>query len=318
MSEDADDSTQTMEQLTLPAAPTVLIVDDDCLVLSRLRDLVAAEGYCVRTATGGMAALNALEEIPVSIVITDLNMPGMNGFELCRRIRERELPGYVYIVLLTIRDEEQDILAGLDAGADDYVSKRASAAQLTARLRSANRVLALEYSLKNALEKKHQLAMTDSLTGLYNRRYFMRHLSRELKRARRFGGNVALLLLDVDHFKRINDTHGHAAGDKVLRQLTRQISACLKRETDWCARLGGDEFAVVLEGTKVAQARAFSEKVRQLIGNNALDASASSVRVTVSIGVGAVESAGESESITVQSLLEHADENLYISKGSRR
>jgi diguanylate cyclase (GGDEF)-like protein len=317
--EEADDTAQVL-RLDLPVAPTVLIVDDDELVLARLQELVAAAGYRVRTAANGIGALKSLEQFAASIVVTDLNMPGMDGLDLCRHIRERAWPGYVYVVLLTVRNEEKDILAGLDAGADDYLSKRTSAAQFTARLRIAKRVLALEYSLKIALEKKHQLAMTDALTGAYNRRYFVRHLSRELKRSQRFGGDVSLLLLDIDHFKQVNDTYGHAVGDVVLKKLTSQIAQGLQRATDWCARLGGEEFAVVLEGTNIAEARICAEKMRRAIENTLIPTPAGAVRVTVSIGVSGtagVAIAGRN-SATVQSLLELADANLYASKTGGR
>ncbi len=313
MSDNVDDTTQTL-QLILPAPPTVLIVDDDNLVLARLHELVAAEGYGVRTATSGIEALDVLAGSSASIVITDLNMPTMNGLDLCRSIRERTWPGYVYVVLLSVSDDEKDILAGLDAGADDYLSKRTSAAQFTARLRTAKRLLSLEYSLRNALEKKRHLAMTDPLTGVYNRRYLIRHLSRELKRAQRFGGDISLLLLDVDHFKRINDNYGHVAGDRALKMLTIQIAHCFQRETDWCARLGGDEFAIVLEGTNVADARACAERVRQTIGRSSIEASDHFVRITVSIGIAGLDNLANRESATVQTLLQKADENLYISK----
>jgi two-component system cell cycle response regulator len=317
MSEDGDDTIQCFN-LDLPVAPTVLIVDDDELVLARLQELVTAAGYRVRTAANGIGALNSLEQFPASMVVTDLNMPGMDGLDLCRRIREHTWPGYVYIVLLTVRNDEKDILAGLDAGADDYLSKRTSAAQFTARLRIAKRVLTLEYSLKSALDKKRQLAMTDALTGAYNRRYFVRHLGREMKRSQRFGGDVSLLLLDIDHFKRVNDTYGHVIGDMVLKKLTRQIAKCLQRATDWCARLGGEEFAIVLEGTSLADARICAEKMRRAIENTVIDTPAGAVRVTVSIGVSGLDGIAGKNSATVQSLLEYADTNLYASKAGGR
>jgi two-component system cell cycle response regulator len=317
ISEDANETSQLLT-LELPTAPTVLIVDDDELVLARLQELVAAAGYGVRTAASGTQALSSLQHSAASIVVTDLNMPCMDGLELCRRIREHAWSRYIYIVLLTVRNDEKDILVGLEAGADDYLSKRTSAAQFTARLRIAKRVLALEYSLKKALEKKRQLAMTDELTGAYNRRYFMRHLGREIKRSQRFGGDVALLLLDIDHFKKINDTHGHVVGDFVLKRLTRQVAKCLQRATDWCARLGGEEFAIVLEGTNLADARVCAEKMRRAIENTVIDTPAGAVRITVSIGVSGLGEANDRNSATVQSLLEIADSNLYASKAGGR
>jgi diguanylate cyclase (GGDEF)-like protein len=317
MSEDADDTAQIL-QLDLPVAPTVLIVDDDDLVLARLQELVAAAGYRVRTAANGIEALSSLRQSAASIVVADLNMPGMNGLELCRRIREHEWPGYVYVVLLTVRDQEKDILAGLDAGADDYVSKRTPAAQFTARLRIARRILALEYSLKIALDKKRKLAMTDALTGTYNRRYFVRRLSREVKRSQRLGGDVSLLLLDIDHFKQINDTYGHGVGDLVLTNLTRQIAKCLHRATDWCARLGGEEFAIVLEGTKIADAHICAERVRREIEHTSIDTPAGAIHITVSIGISGLGGLAGRNSATVQSLLELADTHLYASKAGGR
>jgi two-component system cell cycle response regulator len=314
---EADDTAQVLK-LDLPVAPTVLIVDDDDLVLFRLQELVTAAGYRVRTAANGTEALNLLRQSAASIVVTDLNMPSMNGLDLCRRIREHVWPGYVYIVLLTVRDEEKNILAALDAGADDFISKRTPAAQFTARLRIAKRVLALEYSLTIALEKKRQLAMIDPLTGAYNRRYFVRHLGRELKRSQLFGGDVSLLLLDIDHFKRVNDTYGHVVGDLVLKKLTGKVAECFQRETHWCARLGGEEFVVVLKDANLEKACLCAENVRRVIEDTCIDTSAGAVHVTVSIGVSGLAGVGSKGLATVQSLLELADANLYSSKDRGR
>jgi two-component system, cell cycle response regulator len=320
MNDETDDFDNTKEllKLDLPSPPSVLIVEDDNLVLARLQDLVVAAGYLVFTASSGTQALRRLETSSASIVVTDLNMPGMDGLELCRRIRERVWPGYIYVVFLSVRDDEKNILAGLDAGADDYVSKRTSVAQFTARLRTAKRVLALEYSLKSALEAKRLLAMTDPLTGIYNRRYFLRHLSRELKRTQRFGGDVSLLLLDVDHFKLINDTYGHVVGDHVLKNLTRVIGKCLRRATDWCARLGGEEFAVVLEGTTLEEACVCAEMVCRAVANSSIDNPVGPISITVSIGVSAAGEVADRSAATVQTLFEHADRALYASKSGGR
>jgi diguanylate cyclase (GGDEF)-like protein len=315
---DANDDTTQILELDLTEAPTVLIVDDDERVLARLKDLVTAAGYAVRTAVTGLEALALLKESAASIVITDLNMPDMNGLDLCRRIREQIWPGYVYVVLLTVKNEEKDVLAGLDAGADDYLSKRTSAAQFVARLRTAKRVLALEYSLKSALEEKGRIAMTDALTGAYNRRYFTRNFSRETTRAQRLGGVVSLLLLDVDHFKQVNDSYGHGGGDIVLKRLTREISKYLRRDSDWCARIGGEEFALVLAGTTLADAFQRAEKVRRAIAKTSIETSKGAVHITVSIGISGMEEFTNRNLATAQSLLERADVNLYASKARGR
>jgi two-component system cell cycle response regulator len=312
-----DETTQNI-QLALPHAPTVLVVDDDQLVLEHLKTVVEADGYQVLTALGGAEALDKLGQFPISIVVTDLNMPKMDGLDLCRRIRARPSQAYIYIFLLTVRGDEKDVLAGFEAGADDYLSKRSSAAIFTARLRTAKRVLALEYSLRDALDKKRQLVMSDPLTGVYNLRYLIKHVGRELKRSERFGGSLSLLLLDIDRFKDINDKCGHAVGDFVLKKLTRQITQCLRRETDWCARLGGDEFAVVLEGSKISEARTCAEKLRQATELMYVDTSLGPLHVTVSIGISSFEGNSQREPETVQSLLERADANLYTSKARGR
>lgn len=242
----------------------------------------------------------------------------MDGLALCRAIRERSWPGYVYILLLTTQDTEEDILAGLDAGADDYISKRISPAQLLARLRTAQRILTLEQSLKVALAEKHRLTMTDALTGAPNRRYFQRRLSRELQRLRHFGGDLCLLSLDIDRFKQINDRYGHASGDAVLQEFVRRVSQSLPRNTDWCARMGGEEFAVVLEETSLDGAKMIAERLRSVIAASPMRTRAGMINVTVSIGVSALGAATERNEISVESLMNQADGRLYASKENGR
>jgi diguanylate cyclase (GGDEF)-like protein len=139
-----------------------------------------------------------------------------------------------------------------------------------------------------------------------------------LKRAQRFGGDVSLLLLDIDHFKRVNDAHGHLAGDIALKQFAEQMTRCLPRATDWCARLGGEEFAVVLEGTNSAGARACAEKLRRAIANTRIDTPSGEVHITVSIGIGGLADLAGRDATTAHSLLHHADTNLYVSKAGGR
>jgi diguanylate cyclase (GGDEF)-like protein len=313
----ANEDTGRMQLLALPT-PTVLIVDDDDLTLERLRQLVSASGYRVRTTNNGIKALSWLHSSVASIVVTDVNMPALGGLELCRRIRALDRPDYVYLILLTVSDDEKDIVAGFDAGADDYISKHTSVPQFKARLRTANRILALEYTLKKELEKKQAQAMTDELTGVYNRRYFTKRLSGELKRLNGSGPHLSILLVDIDHFKKVNDTHGHAAGDGVLKGITREISGCLRRPTDWCARLGGEEFVVVLEGSDLVEARLCAERIRLSIANASFGAAREAVRVTVSIGVCGSEELVGKDVATPPDLLALADRNLFASKAGGR
>jgi diguanylate cyclase (GGDEF)-like protein len=307
------DMTQMVE-VNLSAMPTILIVDADDLVCLRLREQVVAAGYDVRTAASVGQALRFLENASASIIVVDLLAAEIDSLDLCRHIRELAGPAYIYVAQLTAGDEESEILAALGAGADDYVSKRTSDAKLRVLLQSAKRVLALDHALRDATQKIRRLTMNDPLTGVYNRRYFVQHLGREMKRVQRFGGDLALLLLDVDHLQKINDTYGYVIGNLALKHLTRQIAKYLPRATDWCARLRGQEFAVVLEGTKLVDAHNCAEKLRRAIAESAIKTSAGAIRFTVSIGVSDVDGIAEKTPATVQSLLANADTRLFASK----
>jgi two-component system cell cycle response regulator len=312
------------DALTLIARPqfaverTVLLVDDDELVLAHLSQLVRAAGFAVHTAADGAQALSFLGHTFSPIVITDLNMPAMDGLALCRAIREQAWQGYVYLLLLTVHDAEADILAGLAAGADDYLSKRASPAQLLARLNTAVRILGLEQALKAELEEKRCQSLTDPLTGANNRRFFERQLQRDFKRAHRSGGALSLLMLDIDHFKRINDRYGHAAGDLVLQDVVRRIQYALPRETDWCARIGGEEFIIALGDTPLAGAAQVAERIRQAIAGVPAIVNQEAIGVTASIGVVEFRPTPDRGPESIEKLLEALDANLYLSKQNGR
>jgi two-component system cell cycle response regulator len=300
------------------AGQKVLIVDDDPLTREHLSLLVQAAGYEVVTAESGRDALFSLHRDYCPIVVSDWQMPDMDGLELCRAIRAESFPGYVYVLLLTARDSQQDIVNGLDAGADDYLTKRVTEAELMARLRTAKRIISLEQSLRETVEEKRRQATTDALTGANNRLYFDKHLSRELKRVRRFGGPLSVLLLDIDHFKSINDRFGHGVGDEVLVQFAERLRAALPREYDWSARIGGEEFAVVLPQTDAGGAMTVAEKLRQYIAAAPVATEAGNLKVTVSIGVASIDAATLSAETTVDDIVELADRGLYKSKQGGR
>jgi two-component system, cell cycle response regulator len=314
-----DETVITQIQPAQMSTPRVLLVDDDELMIERMRDLVSAAGYEVSAASSGAAALEALQREFAPIVILDRNMPGMDGLELCRAIRAgSQYPGYVYIILCTAHDSEDEILAGLDSGADDYLSKRASGTQLIARLGCARRILSLEHSLKLVIEERRRMALTDALTGAHNRRSFMKHVRSEIKRCRRFGGDLALLVLDIDHFKRINDRLGHAGGDAVLVEFVQRVRGVLPREYDWCARIGGEEFAVVLPQTNLAGGEAVAEKIRAAVAGAPMSTFAGAINVTVSVGVSNISVFADRGAVQVEQLLNRADDCLYYSKNHGR
>jgi diguanylate cyclase (GGDEF)-like protein len=311
-----DESAITQIQpMLVSIAPRVLLVDDDEIAVERLRDLITAAGFEVTTASSGAEALDSLKSQFAPIVIMDRNMPGMDGIEVTRVIRDdTQHPGYVYIMLCSAHDSEDEILTGLKAGADDYISKRVSGTQLLARLATARRILSLEHSLKLVIEERRRMAMTDALTGVHNRRYFMNHMRREFKRSRRLGGDLSLLVCDIDHFKHINDRHGHAAGDDVLVEFARRVQKSLPRENDWCARMGGEEFSVVLPQTSLAGAARGAEKIRLVVAASPMETGAGNVDVTVSIGVTSLSVLGDPGTATAEQLLRRADDCLYTSK----
>jgi diguanylate cyclase (GGDEF)-like protein len=314
----APEETTQVIQLNVHIAPRVLIVDDDSLVAEHLAELVRKAGFEAELAHSGAAALAALRRRFAPVVISDRNMPDMDGLTLCRTIRSEQYDGYVYVILLTVQDAEADILSGLEAGADDYLSKRTSGAQLIARLRTAQRILTLERSLRAALEDKTRLATTDPLTGANNRRYLVRHMNREIRAAWRAGSPLSVLLLDIDHFKRVNDVYGHAAGDDVLKGFARRIGETLPRETDWFARLGGEEFAVVLPQTDLAGATTVAEKMRAAVAATPIATSVGALAVSVSVGVSGLAALGPGETASVDALLDSADRCLYRSKEDGR
>jgi two-component system cell cycle response regulator len=317
MEQDVEAATQIVRP-EFALARAVLLVDDDELVLAHLAELVRAAGFDVHTAADGATALAYLGQQFTPIVITDLNMPAMDGLELCRAIRQQSWPGYIYILLLTVHDGESDILAGLEAGADDYLSKRTSPAQLVARLHTAQRILGLEQALKVELEEKRRQSLTDPLTGTNNRRYFERQLHKDFKRAQRGGGPMSLVMLDIDHFKHINDRYGHAAGDAVLQELVLRIRQSLTRETDWCARIGGEEFVIVLADTPLTGAAQVAERLRQAIAGVPVVTNAGTIAMTASIGVVDFQPAAGRESVSVESLIRDLDANMYLSKQNGR
>jgi len=304
--------------VTAQVSAKVLLVDDDEIVRNCLGPTIAAAGYEVATAPDAETALISMQRNFASIVILDVCMPGMDGLGLCRAIRQETYSGYVYIMLHTSKDAEADILAGLEAGADDYLSKSTPKSQLVGRLRTAQRILRLERSLKTALGDREQMAMTDVLTGAFNRRYLFQNLSNELRRAHRSRGDLSVLVLDFDHFSQVNDHYGHATGDAALAELAKRIQLSLPRRSDWCARLGGDEFVVVLPHTDIIGAGVLAEKLLCAVNAAPLYTRSGLVRMTVSIGASGLGAINSRDSATPEMLLELADQCLYKSKKAGR
>ncbi len=296
----------------------ILIAEDDPVSRRMLEKNLAKAGRKVVSTSNGREALNILAKNYYPIVITDWMMPVIDGLELCRAIRKQKFPGYVFIVLLTARSETGDIIAGMDAGADDYLTKPFNQAELLARMQAGERVLNLERSLSNACDEIKELSIRDPLTKCYNRGYLMEHLSQEIKRNKRYKHSLHIAMSDIDHFKRINDTYGHQAGDLVLQEYARCIMSTIRDGVDWLARYGGEEFILVLPETDLDKTWQVVERIRCLVSDMVILLKGEEIKITASFGISGFEHGIDVEEFSAELLIKEADECLYRAKEAGR
>jgi len=234
------------EQVKDKSPRQILIAEDDVMFRRILQSWLESWGYQVTVVEDGAKAWSVLQqEHPPELLILDRLMPEVDGTELCRRIRARQNAPYQYILLITAKDQKQDVVSGLDAGADDYLIKPFDKDELRAHLRVGMRILSLQQDLITTREELRFQAMHDVLTGLWNRRAVLNLLGGELERGTRAQTSTGILILDLDYFKKINDTHGHLAGDVVLREVANRLTQSV-RPYDHVGRYGGEEFLIVL------------------------------------------------------------------------
>ncbi|MEO1235125.1 MAG: diguanylate cyclase, partial [Myxococcota bacterium] len=231
----------------------ILVVEDDAVTRARLAFLLRKNGYQVDVAEDGDQGWDAFQGDYYPIVLSDWSMPGLSGPELCGRIRAYEGELYTYLILITGKTEKSNIAQGLEAGADDYVTKPFDSGELLARLRTGRRILDLQASMRDAQRQLQELASRDGLTGVLNRRALEERLAELFSYLLRRATPLSLAMLDLDHFKRINDTYGHQAGDDVLREAALRVSGVV-REYDAVGRYGGEEFMVLLPDTPADEA----------------------------------------------------------------
>lgn len=304
-----------MDSLELRRPLHVLAAEDNPVFQSMLRSMLTKWGYHPVIARDGLEAWNILQsDNAPRLAILDWMMPGLDGIEICQRIRAAAREPYVYMVLLTARNESQDVVDGMDAGADDYLTKPFNAHELRVRLRAGSRILDLQEQLLYAREALRIQATHDGLTGLLNHAAILEALDAELSRSIRTAQPLAVLLADVDRFKSVNDTHGHQAGDAVLRETARRMRSAVRRY-DCVGRYGGEEFLVVLPGCDGESAQAQAERIREAVSAAPVDAGSVQMTITCSIGVAmrALPEAGDA-----QNLIREADEALYRAKASGR
>jgi two-component system, cell cycle response regulator len=293
----------------------ILIADDDPVSCSLLDRLLRKWGYEVVAVRNGTEAWEVLQaDRAPRVALLDWMMPGIDGLEICRLVRARSSQPYVYIMLLTANDKVGNVVEGLESGADDYLTKPFHPQELKARLRVGLRMLDLESNLVEARENLRFKASHDALTLIWNRGAVIELLERELSRARRDGSSVGILLADIDHFKRVNDTRGHLVGDEVLRAVTGRLKGEV-RSYDAVGRYGGEEFLILLPGCDNPKLTAKAGQLLKLVESSSIETSAGPVPVTISIGGVA---SGDCPRADLKSLLGAADTALYRAKVSGR
>jgi two-component system, cell cycle response regulator len=293
----------------------VLVADDEPVSRRMLERSLRRWGYEVVVAHDGFQALEVLDQPnPPKLLVLDWLMPGKDGVELCRDIRKRCGEDYSYVLLLTSKRAQNDVIEGLESGADDYLTKPFDPQELQVRLRTGQRIINLMDQLVAAREALREMAMRDALTGLWNRAAIIESLDVELGRSRREGTSVGILMVDIDHFKSINDTFGHPAGDAALREVAQTMKDVI-RAYDFAGRYGGEEFLIVLPGCNELTAVSQAERIRKAIGQLVVKTERGEVKCTASFGVAIAH--GPSD-LCGDHLIKIADEALYSAKRGGR
>jgi two-component system, cell cycle response regulator len=284
---------------------TVLVIEDHVDQRELLAVVLQREGYRVITAENGIDALEKLPHANVQIVLSDIMMPRLDGFELIRKIRSDSALKNIYLILITARIQEGDRVRGLDLGADDYITKPFSFSELLARVRVGSRVVQYQQHLE------HQTHI-DSLTGLFNRRAFEKKICEEFERAQRYRHPISVLILDIDDFKHVNDTYGHHGGDAALIKIAETLKEKTRR-SDFSARFGGEEFVLVLPETDHESALQAASKIHDEIRLSTFGTPGKPFALTVSIGLSSTSLTRYSD---WKQMLADADRALYAAKHS--
>lgn len=294
----------------------IFVVDDEANNRLLLKTYLTAEGYNVRFARNGQEALRTVSDIKPDVIVLDVMLPKMDGYDVCRELKSSEEYKYIPIILATALRGNEERIRGIESGADDFISKPYNKVELTTRIKSLVRIGTLYRALAEKVEeletakkKLNRLAVTDGLTDIFNYRAFQHRLHLEIQRSKRFSLPLSLLMIDIDHFKRYNDTFGHPAGDKLLREFAEILRTHI-REVDCPARYGGEEFVLILPGTTKQSARIVAEKLRTLVEETDF----SGTHITVSIGIASFPE----DTDVKDTLITLADQALYRAKEEGR
>jgi|SRR5690625_485228 len=293
----------------------ILVVDDSRDNLEVLSSRLRFRGYEVETALSGAAALELVTASPPDLILLDIMMPDLDGYEVTRRIKADPTLPFIPIILVTARDSTQDKVAGLDAGADDYLTKPINFPELEARVRSMLRIKELQDELEEKNRELEELSVRDGLTGLFNHRHIQEVVHEEYERARRTGEPLSVVMFDFDHFKRVNDAYGHQVGDRVLQEMA-EILRKTAREIDKLGRYGGEEFIAILPETDPESATSFAERVRERVERHPFAVGrAEPLHLTVSAGTATYPYPGV---YNPRTLVQRADQALYAAKDTGR
>jgi len=292
----------------------ILIADDDPISSKILQKNLENWDYETVLARSGPSAWQALQDESLRLAILDWMMPGMDGVEVCRKIRRRKKYKYTYIILLSAKDRKQDIIAGLSSGADDYMTKPVNFLELKARLKAGRRIIDLEDKLLFIQNQLKDLASRDSLTRIWNRAEITRFLSEELERGRREKKFTSVIMLDVDHFKKINDFYGHSIGDQALLQVVSRLRRKVRR-SDKMGRYGGDEIIVILPNCGQAEVKNVGERLRLAVGGRRIRTELDAVPITISAGCATSDL---QQATSPEALIKTADKALLKAKEQGR
>lgn len=300
--------------MTESANPRILVVDDDAANIRLVNETLDGGGYTLECASDGIEAIERVKANPPDLLILDVMMPKMNGLEVCRIVKSLSIDSFIPIILVTIKGDVDSKVTGLRLGADDYLAKPYNPLELRARVASMLRIKALQDKIHAKRRELEALSMTDDLTGLFNHRAMQQRLRDEFMRAQRYNEPLSVLMIDVDHFKLINDQHGHIFGDRVLSTLAQVIQASV-REIDICARYGGEEFMVILPQTHFTGSLTVAERVWRAVSQHDFREGDTSHCLTISVGISFYPNKNVQG---VEQLIAFADEALYQAKKSGR
>lgn len=308
-------------------AGNILVVDDNPQNLRLLIAILSMRGYKVRPAPSGSIALESAFSTPPDLILLDIMMPEMNGYEVCQKLKESELTSSVPVIFISAIDAVADKVKAFEMGAVDYITKPFQAEEILARvnthlsLRRTQKMLEEEIELRKESEERlkvislkyQKMATQDYLTGVSNRRFFMERAQEELSRANRYTHPLTFMMMDIDHFKNINDTYGHHAGDQVLKNVA-SICTDNLRVHDLFGRIGGEEFSAMLPETNLNDAIVVAERIRKSVEDAEWVIDGKKVSCTISIGMSQLNDDSE----TLDNLMKKADEALYLAKSSGR